>query len=220
MPLRASPPLRFVPAQRIVCLVPGSTLSRLQVLTTRPLRRRTAWILRSRGRLSGDRVVIGGLPAPLKNTLPGLVLSAFNRSPLEPAALDPEAPRRSSIRTRPSALPPLDALVTPPPELGSLGSCADAAPAVAHRIAVIAATATSVAGRPPVAPGSTRASHPFFALALKSRLLFLGPTGLAVGLALKELRYGRRSDSPLGASAPLGSPAPRCLGHRGLGEFH
>jgi hypothetical protein len=36
-----------------------------------------------------------------------------------------------------------------------------------------------------------------FAAQLES-LLFLGPTELAVGLALKELRYGRIADSPLG----------------------
>jgi len=39
--------------------------------------------------------------------------------------------------------------------------------------------------------------------------LFLEPAGLAVGLALKELRYGPVSDSPLGlVESPLGSPLP------------
>src|SRR5439155_3613188 len=39
--------------------------------------------------------------------------------------------------------------------------------------------------------------------------LFLGPTGLAVGLALKELRYGISSDSPPDPDrVPFGSPAP------------
>ena len=42
-------------------------------------------------------------------------------------------------------------------------------------------------------------------------LLFLGPSGLAVGLALKELRYaGNSGDSPLGPSvAPFGFPVRR-----------
>src|SRR4051794_7186251 len=39
--------------------------------------------------------------------------------------------------------------------------------------------------------------------------LFLRPTGLAVGLALKERRYGVSSDSPPGPDrASFGSPAP------------
>ena len=97
---------------------------------------------------------------PLKNTLPGLVLSAFNRSLPEPAALDPELPPELDSDASAAPLPPLAALVTPPPELGSLGSCADAAPAVAHRIAVVAATTTSVAGRPLGRPRSTRARIP------------------------------------------------------------
>jgi hypothetical protein len=124
------------------------------------------------------------------------MLSAFNRSPPEPAALDPELPPELDSDVAVAALPPLGELVTPAPELGSLGACADATPAVAQRIAMIATTTTSAAGRLPLAPGCKRASHPFLALALKSGLLFLGPTGLAVGLALKELRYGRRPIRP------------------------
>jgi hypothetical protein len=48
-----------------------------------------------------------------------------------------------------------------------------------------------------------------------ARPLFLRPTGLAVGLALKEQRYDRGSWSirPRGGRClPFGSPAPRRLG--------
>jgi hypothetical protein len=147
----------------------------------------------------------------LKNTLPGLVLSDFNRSfpPPEPEPpADPDPP--------PATLPPLDAGVTAPPELGSPGSCA-AAPAVAQRI-VVDAIAASVAERPLPARGFSRALHPFFALAFKPSLLFPGPTGLAVGLALKELRYGPRSDSPLGLW-PLGPPLPGAWGTGNSASF-
>ena len=53
----------------------------------------------------------------------------------------------------------------------------------------------------------------------RSTPLFLWPTGLAVGLALKELRYGRRSsDSPPRTCKVLfGSPAPGRLAGTGFG---
>ena len=47
-------------------------------------------------------------------------------------------------------------------------------------------------------------------------LLFLGPTELAVGLALKEQRYGRIADSPLGHT-PRWFPRSRTLSAPGFG---
>jgi hypothetical protein len=47
--------------------------------------------------------------------------------------------------------------------------------------------------------------------------LFLAPTGLAAGLALKESRYaGRSGDSPQGPKGPIGFPVP---GRRGGPEL-
>ena len=165
---------------------------------------------------SGDRVLVGGLPDALEEhparagalrlqPQPARAGRARSEPPPElPPELDSDAPG--------PPLPPLDALVTPPPELGSLGSCADAAPAVAHRIAVIAAATTSVAGRPPGAPGSTRASHPFLALALKIQTPLSRAYGVSCRARAERAALRTAVRFAPGGCAPLGPPLPGAWG--------
>ena len=89
---------------------------------------------------------------------------------------------------------------------------ADAPPLAAEAVAANENVATVVA------IPAERMTRPTTGYANREPFLFLAPTGLAVGLALKELALRRKScDSPPGPAGPRGSPVLRLHGDRRLG---